>query len=130
MSVITQRTHDIVKQALADKGAGNEVLAFLRGSGVAVTATSTARVGYNTFLFNTTPSGAAIVFTLPHASSCGIGTELVLVKTDAGAFAITVTAAGTDKINGAATATIAATQYKYLRLVSDGSANWYTVGSN
>ncbi len=131
MSVLTQRTVGVVKEALADVGAANEVLAFLQGGkGLVVAATMTLPVGYNVVLASTTPTTNTVVLTLPPAMSCGIGTLITVLKTDTDSHAITVTAAGSDKINGSGTYSVAATQYKRVGLVSDGSANWYVVNAN
>lgn len=72
---------------------------------------------------------AAYIATLPAANSVDPGTELVFKKTDSSAHAVTVTAAGADKIDGSATFALS-TQYKFLRIASDGSANWEVLGSN
>ena len=129
MPLITQRTKNVIQEALADLGAANEVLSFLRGSGIAISKTMTLPVGYNVALC-TTGASAPIVLTLPTAASSRIGAVVTVIKVDTGAQAVTVTAAGTDLINGSATYSVAATQYKRVGLVSDGSSNWYVVNAN
>ena len=54
----------------------------------------------------------------------------MIKKTDSNTNTITVAAAGSDKIDGAATYTNLSAQYKYLRINSDGVANWMITGSN
>jgi hypothetical protein len=94
---------------------------------------------YNAFSTTTTANaqqtilavsaGSAWTLTLPAASGIQAGHEYVIKKTDNNSNAITVTAAGSDKIDGNATYALSA-QYKYLRINSDGAANWMITGSN
>jgi hypothetical protein len=56
------------------------------------------------------------------------GRLFTIKKTDAGAFALTVTPAA-GLIDGAATFSIAATQYKFVAIISDGT-NYQVVDSN
>lgn len=67
--------------------------------------------------------------TLPAASGVAAGHMYIVKKTDNNANAITVTRAGSDTIDGATTFALSA-QYKYVKIVSDGSASWHVVGSN
>ncbi len=75
---------------------------------------------------NYTGSGG-VTATLPTAAS--VGTNLLLVVKDmagtAGTNHITIQAGGTDKIDGAASLTITA-NYSAVRLICDGSSNWYS----
>jgi hypothetical protein len=70
-------------------------------------------------------SGAARTITLPTA--VGItGREYAIIKTDAGANAVTVDGNGAETINGSANKALAA-QYDFVRVVSDGT-NWLIIG--
>jgi hypothetical protein len=75
-------------------------------------------------------ASSAWTLTLPAASSVVAGHVYCFKKMDYNANAITIAAAGTDKIDGASTYAGLSAQYKYLRIVSDGSSNWLNVGSN
>jgi hypothetical protein len=68
--------------------------------------------------------------TLPAANSVVAGHIYTFKRTDNNRSAITIVAAGTDKIDGASTYNGLSARYKYLQIVSDGSANWWNVGSN
>ena len=67
---------------------------------------------------------------LPAANSVKPGHEYLIKKTDNNSNLITVAANGSDKIDGAASYTNLAAQYKYLRINSDGVGNWLITGSN
>ena len=67
-----------------------------------------------------------ITVTLP-AASTSFGFVVHIKKIDSGA-AVTVAAAGTDKIEGASSAALSA-QYNSLTLIADGTDNWYKVAS-
>jgi hypothetical protein len=67
------------------------------------------------------------VITLPDAATV-TGKQLKIKKTDASANAVTVTPAGTQKIDGASTYSLASAQ-KYCAVVSDGS-NWHVISNN
>ena len=94
----------------------------------AVTTAYTLTTG-NDHTLDCNATGGAFAVTLPAANSVPAGWEYVVKKTDSSANAVTLTAAGTDKIDGAATFALSA-QYKYARVVCDGSANWRVTGSN
>ncbi len=66
-------------------------------------------------------TGGVIVLNLPTAANFK-GRTFIVVKTDASANGITVTPNGSEKINGAASFSVA-NQYQVLALFSDGS-NW------
>lgn len=68
--------------------------------------------------------------TLPAANSVKPGHEYIIKKTDNNSNLITVAASGSDEIDGAASYTNLAAQYKYLRINSDGVGNWLITGSN
>jgi hypothetical protein len=75
-------------------------------------------------------ASAGWTLTLPAAASVQAGHEFAIKKTDNNSNLITVAAAGSDKIDGSSTYTNLAAQYKYLRINSDGAANWMVTGSN
>jgi len=67
--------------------------------------------------------------TLPLAASVSAGFELLIKQIDSGAGTLVVGVSGSDKIDGASTYTGISAQYGFVRLISDGSANWYVTGS-
>ncbi len=71
-------------------------------------------------------TGAAFAVTLPTAAGIRKGREYLVKRLNAGANNVTVTAAGAETIDGAATVALVA-QYAFLRVQSDGS-NWHKVG--
>lgn len=73
-----------------------------------------------------TTSGPAS-FAVPLAKS-NQNVEITFVKTSSDAHTPTLTASGSDKINGAASVNMGTGQYSKLRLKSDGVSNWYVVG--
>lgn len=88
-----------------------------------------ALVAGSTYLCNAT--SGAVVFDLPAANSYfgKPGRHISIKKTDSSGNAVTVTAAGSDKIDGSGTFALSA-QYKFLTIESDGVANWNVFGSN
>ncbi len=70
-----------------------------------------------------------ITITLPAANAGGasIGQKVFIIKIDSGAGAVTVAAAGTDTIEGAASLSLP-TQYKKAILVSDNISKWLDLG--
>jgi hypothetical protein len=76
---------------------------------------------HQAFLCNAT--GGAIVPTLPAATAAGNGYTVAFKKTDSSANAVTLTAAGSDTIDGAATFVIS-NQNNWAILVCDGSSKW------
>jgi hypothetical protein len=91
-------------------------------------ANYTAQVGDRLVAY--TAITAARVVTLPAASAFPTGTPLRIVDESGGCTAtitLTITAAGSDHINGAASAIIA-TAFGYLTLESDGISKWTIVG--
>jgi len=72
---------------------------------------------------------AAFAVTLPASNSLTAGRSYTLKKIDSSANAVTLTAAGTDKIDGAATYALA-TQYKYVTVTTDGVSNWLIEANN
>lgn len=73
------------------------------------------------FLCNAT--GGAIVASLPAANTVDNGFTIAVKKSDSSAHTVTVTAAGSDTIDDAATLVIA-TQYDSFVLVCDGASKW------
>ena len=67
------------------------------------------------------PNTAAQAITLPAISSTVAGDTITFIKTTAAAYANTLTAAGTDTINGAATYAMGTAQYSLAELISDGT---------
>lgn len=91
---------------------------------VAKTAAYTADLDDQVITCNST--GGAFAVTLPSAAlfaPSGATRELTIVKTDASANAVTITAAGSDLIQGSATQTLDV-RYDSMTLYSDGSG-WY-----
>lgn len=84
-------------------------------------------VGNNKTLFACTATSGAIIATLP-AASASAGLHIAFKKMDTSANAVTVTAAGSDLIDGQPTFPIA-TQYGYVMLVCDGT-QWNIVASS
>ncbi len=85
----------------------------------AVSAAVTVLITDSTILADAT--GGAFAVTLPSAALCK-GRQYVVKRMNAGANNVTVTPAGAETIDGAATAVLTA-QYMVVRLQSDG-ANW------
>lgn len=71
----------------------------------------------------------AFTVTLPAANSFDPGREFTIKKIDGTANAVTVAASGTDKIDGAANYSLP-TVNKYVKVVTNGSANWFIVANN
>jgi hypothetical protein len=97
------------------------------GSGNARTTTATLTVTTSPVNYCDTTTEAFTV-TLPAANAIG-GQILILKKIDVNANTVTIAAAGTDKIDGNATYSLA-TQYKYVTLLSDGTSKWNVIGNN
>ncbi len=72
-------------------------------------------------------TSAGITVTLPDATVVS-GKNITIKKTDASANAVTVDGNGSQKIDGATTASLAS-QNKYISIVSDGT-NWHIVANN
>jgi hypothetical protein len=72
-------------------------------------------------------SGATRTATLPTAVGCA-GREYVLIKTDSSGNTVTLATTSSQTISGASSFSLAS-QYKYVRVVSDGT-NWLVTGSN
>jgi hypothetical protein len=73
------------------------------------------------FIAAASSAGADIAVNLPQAA--GSGRALVIVKTDANAHNVVVTASGSDTINGAATVNLSS-QYQALRIVDAAAGEW------
>ncbi len=92
-----------------------------------VTAASAFTSSDGTILANA--AGGAFPVTLPAANSVPAGRRFSVKKIDAGANAVTLTAAGTDKIDNGATFALAAAN-KYVTVECDGVANWWIIANN
>lgn len=92
---------------------------------VSKTAAYTAVIQDGTILGNATT--AAFTVTLPTAANI-CGKVFTIKKTDSGANAVTVGTTSSQTIDGATTYSLA-TQYKYVKVMSDGS-NWQVVSNN
>lgn len=88
------------------------------------TSTLTSTSGWNNVCDATS---GAITLTLPAASSF-VGQMFWFKKIDASANAVTISRAGSDTIDGATTYVLS-TQYKYVELISNGTA-WYVRENN
>jgi len=104
----------------------NLVLSDIPTPVVSKSAAYTATSSDHTILATAGAAGWAL--TLPLAASVSAGFELVIKQVDNGVGTVTITAAGSDKIDGAATYALNA-QYMFVRFISDGSANWYITGA-
>jgi hypothetical protein len=97
---------------------------------VPTVAAGTASINY---VGQTGTMSASRVVNLPAASNFPRGTFLTIADesgTTTATNTIVITAAGSDKINGAASKTIGATGgYNYCTLVSDGTSKWTIVGA-
>ena len=72
-------------------------------------------------------TAAAFAQNLPDATRCK-GNRVTYKKVDSSTNAVTVTAQGAQKIDGAATYVLA-TQYKMVSVISDGT-QWLILGAN
>lgn len=115
-------------QLTSSTGAPQSVLNNDRNLYRAVSSAYTLTTG-NDHTLDCNAAGSAFAVTLPAANSVPAGWTYVVKKTDSSANAVTLTAAGTDKIDGAATSALSA-QYKFVRVVCDGAGNWRVTGSN
>jgi hypothetical protein len=95
---------------------------FIRRRTKIVTASASGSVGADTWVERIDASGGAVTRTLP-SSSAWRGREIIIIKTDASANAVTVARSGSDVINGAASHSLAS-QYSKARYVADGTTNW------
>ena len=68
-------------------------------------------------------SSATVTITLPLANTAK-GREYKIKKIDSSANACTITASGTDLIDGSSSMSLSS-QYDYVTLISDGVSNWY-----
>lgn len=90
---------------------------------ITVPTTGTSATGDSHKLFRCDATSGAIIPTLPAAADAGNGFTIAFKKTDSTAHAVTITVAGSDKIDGAATFALTA-QYNWAILVSDGVSEW------
>jgi hypothetical protein len=73
-------------------------------------------------------TSGAITVTLPPANTSGRGRAFIIKKIDNSANAVTIDGDTSDTIDGAANYSLA-TQWKYVKVVSDGT-NWLIIGNN
>ena len=115
---------------LIDQRAGTFVVSGVALKSQAVSAlrsvTTTATAAATDGLIQADATAGAFAVTLPAAS--GTGAVLTIKKIDSSANAVTITAAGSDKIDGAATAALS-TQYKSFTIVDAAAAVWLKVAS-
>lgn len=69
------------------------------------------------------PTGGAFAVTLPAVASGNKGHRVAVKNVTTSTTAVTVTAAGSDTIDGAATSVISSSKGK-VQVVSDGTSNW------
>lgn len=109
------------------------------------TGSATAGVGGLSFTTTARAVASTLVVTSPYTSLCNAttasftltlpaasvknGISFWFKKIDASANTITLQRAGTDTIDGATTFVLS-TQYKYVEIISDGTATWYIKSSN
>lgn len=98
---------------------------LMKPSVVTVSSNFTA-TDLNAVILVDATTGAKTI-TVPTASSMN-GKQLKFKKIDASANVVTISASGSEKIDGASTKSLA-TQNKYLAIVSDGS-NWHIIANN
>ena len=132
----TETTTGSGAKLLADFQVGGASLASITNSGVisgrnfaatTVTRTGAISLGTSSANFNLCDATtAAFTITLPAATTC-IGFVYEIIKFDSSANAVTVASAG-GNINAAATYSLP-TQYKYVRVRSNGT-QWFILGSN
>lgn len=83
---------------------------------------------YNGFPLETVDtSGGSANFPVP-LSSQNQNVEITFVKISSDGNTPTLTASGSDLINGASSKAMGTAQYSHLKLKSDGDGNWYVVG--
>jgi hypothetical protein len=76
------------------------------------------------------PLTSGAVINLPAAASVGPGDSLAFINLSANSSVPTLTAAGSDTINGAATVAMSGVQYAALTLRSNGVNTWYSAAQN
>lgn len=106
---------------------GKEWKVPLIARGAATNKTSSFTIDTTQQIWTATDASADNIATLPAAT--GSGAEYTIIKTDAAAHNVVLTAAGSDTINGAGTFSLTA-QYKRVTVVDAASAKWYIVNSN
>jgi hypothetical protein len=117
-----------LQNAAATKASLGATFALLSGfqyNVTTVTASTTLTTANQVVLVNASAGAATI--TLPAASS-GKGLLIIVAKIDSSTNAVTVSRAGTDTIQGAASQTLS-TQYSKSILMSDGTSIWYDLGA-
>ena len=128
---VQPRTAQVVGVALADLAAANDLLTTISGNPAFATVTAAAAlIAGDRYIVVTNAASATYVLTLPLAASVGAGYVFYIKKTDAVGTTntVTVTPAGSDKIDGASTRVLSS-QYDYIHIVSDGVSNWLIMGA-
>lgn len=97
-----------------------ELLLDRAGSIESVSESATMALSEQVYFVDATDG--AVTITLPAADESSM--RLSIKKIDSSANAVTVAAAGSDTIDGAATKSLAS-QYDAVEVVSDGSSAWY-----
>jgi hypothetical protein len=120
---VQPRTAQIISVALADLAAASDLLTNVSGNPAFATVTAASALIVGDRVIAATNAGSSYALTLPLASVAGAGYVFEIKKTDGNTNAIVVTAAGSDHIDGATTKTLA-TQYDYLKIISDGVSSW------
>jgi hypothetical protein len=114
-----------------DKEAGDAIRSVVSRNAFAlnaITLTTTATLDHRYSLVRVDSSGGTYTVTLPLANYWGGAKSPMITFIHAtGANSVTIAAAGSDTINGAATYTLATTER--IHLVSDGSSKWYVFSS-
>jgi hypothetical protein len=87
-----------------------------------VNKTSAYTVEADVWAVRVDATGGAVTITLPLSASWR-GREIIVIKVDASANAVTVARSGSDVINGSASHSLAS-QYSKARYVADGTINW------
>jgi len=120
---VQPRTAQIISVALADLAAASDLLTNVSGNPAFATVTAASALIVGDRVVAVTNAGSSYALTLPLAATTGAGYVFEIKKTDANTNAIVVTAAGSDHIDGATSKTMA-TQYDYIKIISDGVSNW------
>lgn len=100
----------------------NSIVDWIKTHTTIVTVTTAYTIISNVFYVRADATAGAFAVTLPAALNLQ-GRQILIKKIDSSANAITVTAAGSDTIEGAATSSLAA-QWNKTLLISNGNTSW------
>lgn len=108
------------------------VWSWIRGEANVTPSNTTSITLSDSLVYPFDTTAGSLVATLPLASSY-LGKKYVIKKTDSSANTVTITASGSDLIDGTATKVLS-TQYAELEIASDGVSKWhifafYTTGA-